>query len=99
MIENVILWATSIINPIAGTVMIFALFQNEWLRTAPLWHRFGMILSAVGLYGQTARNYLTITTGVPPRDIEMPWWVLKDFGLAFLAFYFLFLCLKKRRIR
>ncbi|EFO31549.1 putative solute carrier family 14 [Roseibium sp. TrichSKD4] len=93
--ENFHLWLTVILDPIAGTVILIALLINPWLKVAPLWHRLGMTLAAAGLDGQTFRNYVALTTGMAPRDSEIPWWVLKDLGLVLLAFHFLFLCLRK----
>ncbi|WP_150526836.1 ABC transporter substrate-binding protein [Roseibium sediminis] len=95
MFETFLLWLTIIIDPIAASVILVALFVSPWLQVAPLWHRFGMVLVVAGLYGQTFRNYVALTTGMAPRDSEMPWWVLKDLGLTFLAFHFLFMCLRK----
>ena len=97
MHETFLLWVTIIIDPIAATVLLVALMMNPWLKVAPLWHRFGMVICAAGLYGQTFRNYIALSTGMAPRDSEMPWWVMKDLGLAVIAFHFLFLCLKKCR--
>jgi hypothetical protein len=82
------LWITFIFNPIGAIIIILALFSDRKMTVAPKWHRVGLMTIACGLIGQTYRSGVALLTGFQPTDAEMPFWVFKDIGIVFLAFYY-----------
>ena len=92
---QITLWITMICNPIAALIIIGALFSDRKMEVAPRWHRVGLMITATGLIGQTYRSMVALFTGFQPTDAEMPFWVFKDIGIVVLAFYYLYLFIKK----
>jgi hypothetical protein len=95
MIEFVTVWLVLIFDPIAAFILIAATIGQRTLQIAPVWHRLGMLVTACGLLGQAARNLVYVQTGHSPSDIEMPFWVLKDFGILILALHFGYLAMTR----
>ncbi|MCH2165924.1 MAG: hypothetical protein MK098_14955 [Marinovum sp.] len=91
MVEFLTVWLILILDPIAALIMIVATMSNRALQVAPVWHRLGMLVTACGLLGQSARNLVYVITGHSPSDLEMPFWVLKDYGLVILTLHFAYL--------
>lgn len=78
-------YLTAITDPIAAIILIWMMVWDRKFNVAPSWHRFGLAFLAVGMIGQTARSWLTIYTGISPRDSELPWWIFKDLGVFVMA--------------
>lgn len=85
MTEFIVNYATLVMDLTACAVIIWILTSDHGIGLAPSWHRLGLALIAIGLLGQAARDYVAITTGISPRDIDMPWWIFKDLGIFALA--------------
>ena len=48
--------------------------------------RWGAIIACFGLVGQVLRNIQYLATGVSPSDADLPFWMLKDFGLCVMIY-------------
>jgi hypothetical protein len=77
----------TIINILAA-VIIFVGALSERMRLYPSWHKVGLITAGLGLVFQAGRNVQFLATGISPTDIDLPVWVLKDIGIALIAFYY-----------
>jgi hypothetical protein len=90
-------YITAITGPLGALIIVGMMLWDKKFRIAPSWHRFGLAFLAVGMIGQTARSWITLTTGVSPRDTELPWWVFKDLGVFVLAISWLILAILAAR--
>ena len=75
-------------------VIIFCGALSERMRLYPAWHKVGLIVAVVGLVCQAFRNVQFIYTGVSPSDADAPLWILKDLGIAIIAYCYLYLGIK-----
>lgn len=85
IIGDIATYLTAFTGPAGASLIMVMMIWDRKFRVAPSWHRFGLAFLAVGMIGQSARSWMTISTGVSPRDSEMPWWVFKDLGIFVLA--------------
>jgi hypothetical protein len=53
-----------------------------------------LVIGAIGLTVQGVRNIQFLITGVSPLDSDAPLWMLKDLGLALIAFSYFFILVK-----
>jgi hypothetical protein len=90
-------YITAITGPLGALIIVGMMLWDKKFRIAPSWHRFGLAFLAVGMIGQTARSWITLITGVSPRDTELPWWVFKDLGVFVLAISWLILAILAAR--
>ena len=75
-------------------VIIFCGALSERMRLYTAWHQVGLIVAVVGLVCQAFRNVQFIYTGVSPSDADAPLWILKDLGIAIIAYCYLYLGIK-----
>ena len=94
--DTLLIWETALLDPVAAVLILVALFGNKDIENAK-WLRFGLILSFLGLCGQGYRSYLTLTTGIAPRDDEIWLWALKDLGLLVIACVYALPTLRRKR--
>ena len=90
---DIALWGSVILNLPAALFIGFGLaeghaVQRHWL------FKVSLLVMMAGLIGQFARSYIAIVTGISPTDAEIPFWFLKDFGIALMGVYYLFKSLK-----
>ena len=85
VIGNIATWITAFTGPAGALIILWMMVWDRKFKIAPSWHRYGLAFLAVGMVGQAVRSWWTITTGVSPRDADMPWWVFKDLGIFVLA--------------
>jgi ABC-type Fe3+-siderophore transport system permease subunit len=85
LIGTIATWTTAFTGPAGALLILIMMIWDRKYKVAPAWHRYGLAFLAVGMVGQAARSWMTIMTGVSPRDSEMPWWVFKDIGIFTLA--------------
>jgi len=88
MIELIAVYGILIADPIGAISIIAILQSHEGLVKAPKWHRLGLSVIAAGLIGQFGRNIYYLQTGISPSDLQLPLWVLKDYGIVILAVSF-----------
>lgn len=81
---------------LAAAVIVFAGALNDRMRLYPTWHKVGLILASFGLLAQGMRNIAYLLTGVSPSDADLPFWALKDIGIALIAFVYLAMAVKAR---
>ena len=79
---------------LTAAVIIFCGALSERMRLYPAWHKIGLIVAVVGLVCQAFRNVQFIYTGVSPSDADAPLWILKDLGIAIIAYCYLYLGIK-----
>lgn len=72
-----------------AAIIIFSGALSERMRLFPTWHKVGMIVAVMGLVAQGLRNIHFLFTGISPSDLDMPFWALKDLGIALVAYYYL----------
>lgn len=82
---------------LSASVIIFAGALGSRMRLYPAWHKVGLILASFGLLAQGIRNINFLFTGVSPSDSYLPFWVLKDLGIAAIAFFYLYQATQKYR--
>lgn len=75
----------------AAALIIFAGALSERMRLYPTWHKVGLITAAFGLLAQGVRNVQFLVTGTSPSDADAPFWVLKDVGIALIAFFYAYI--------
>ena len=97
--DHILILGTLIFDPIAALCIFVALLWDYRLSVVPSWHRFGLTMCAIGLLGQGYRSYVTVVTGIAPRDDEIAYWVLKDYGLVVLAFCYLASLVRRSRVK
>lgn len=81
---------------LTAALIIFVGALSERMRLYPAWHKVGLIVAVVGLVCQAFRNIEFLTTGVSPHDSDLPLWILKDFGIAIIAYFYLYLGIKAK---
>jgi len=79
------------ISNLGATVILFAGALSERMRLFPTWHKVGLIIAALGLAAQGLRNIQFLVTGISPSDTDVPFWALKDIGIAIIAYFYLWL--------
>ena len=78
---------------LSAAAIIFIGALSERMRLYPVWHKIGLITAVVGLVCQSIRNLQFIFTGHSPSDADMPLWVLKDAGIAIIAYYYAYMAI------
>jgi len=81
---------------LTAALIIFVGALSERMRLYPAWHKVGLIVAVVGLVCQAFRNIEFLTTGISPHDSDLPLWILKDLGIAIIAYFYLYLGVKAR---
>lgn len=87
MTDHLLFFVITIVDISAATI-IFAGALSEKMRTYPLWHKVGLMVAALGLVAQGFRNVIFLATGVSPSDADLPLWILKDCGIAIIAYLY-----------
>ena len=80
---------------IAAAIIISMGGLSERMRLYPAWHKIGLQVAAIGLIAQAFRNIYFMITGVSAQDSDLPLWVLKDLGIAMIAFGYVSIFLKE----
>jgi hypothetical protein len=88
IIDRIISITTLLFDPIAAVVIIIFLVTDKGARAAPMLLRIGLALCAAGLLAQSHRSLVAFLFGGFPGDLELPFWVLKDWGLVVIALHF-----------
>lgn len=78
---------------LSAAAIIFIGALSERMRLYPVWHKIGLITAVVGLVCQSIRNLQFVFTGHSPSDADMPLWVLKDVGIAIIAYYYAYMAI------
>lgn len=81
------------IMDLSAAAIIFTGALSERMRLYPVWHKVGLITAVVGLVCQSIRNLQFVFTGHSPSDADMPLWVLKDAGIAIIAYYYAYMAI------
>lgn len=81
---------------LTAAAIIFAGALSERMRLYPAWHKIGLIVAVIGLVCQAFRNIEFLYTGVSPHDSDLPLWILKDLGIAIIAYFYLYLGIKAK---
>jgi hypothetical protein len=79
---------------ITAAIIIFCGALSERMRLYPAWHKIGLMVAVGGLAAQAFRNIQFLITGVSPSDASAPLWVLKDAGIAIIAYCYLYIGIK-----
>ena len=74
---------------ITAALIVFFGALSDRMRLYPVWHKLGLLVIMLGLIAQAGRNIQFLTTGVSPTDVDLPLWILKDVGVAIIAWYYL----------
>lgn len=88
-------WFVTLMD-LTAAVIIFVGALSERLRLYPIWHKIGLMVAVLGLVAQAFRNVRYIFTGESPSDADMPLWVMKDAGIAIIAYYYLWKAVQPR---
>jgi hypothetical protein len=80
---------------ITAAAIIFAGALSERMRLYPVWHKVGLMVAVLGLVAQAFRNLQFVFTGHSPSDADKPLWIMKDLGIAIIAYNYLYLGIKK----
>jgi hypothetical protein len=91
-----VLFFLSTVVDLTAAAIIFVGALSERMRLYPAWHKVGLIVAVVGLVCQAFRNIEFLTTGVSPHDSDLPLWILKDLGIAIIAYFYLYLGIKAK---
>lgn len=86
--NDTLLFVLISIVDITASVIIFAGALSERMRLYPAWHKIGLIMAAMGLVAQAFRNMAYLFTGISPSDADLPLWILKDAGIATIAYFY-----------
>lgn len=81
---------------LTAAAIIFTGALSERMRLYPVWHKIGLIVAVVGLVAQAFRNLQFVFTGHSPSDADKPLWVLKDIGIAIIAYNYLWLGIRAK---
>ncbi len=81
---NIIVIFGDLISAVALGILIVR-YHDVVLRLFPVSKGVGLYVSALGLIGQSYRNYQFLKNGVSPADNEVMLWVLKDLGFWILT--------------
>ena len=90
---DIALYATVILNLPASLCIGWGLAEGHAMKRHILF-KVSLLVMMAGLIGQFARSYIAIATGLAPTDAEIPFWVLKDFGIVLMGAYYLLKNLK-----
>jgi hypothetical protein len=78
-------------------VMIFFCALNERILLMSVWYRVGLIVAALGFAAQGALNLPYLIFGTQLYANEIPFWALKDVGIAMVATHYFWLVLRDKR--
>jgi hypothetical protein len=82
--------AITIIDLLAAGIIFGGALSDLTLRRKT-WFKTALVIGAIGLTVQGVRNLQFLITGVSPLDSDVPLWMLKDLGLALIAFSYFYL--------
>ena len=80
-------YLTAIIGPLTAMMIAVIIVRDEGFKRAPMWCRLFLAFWAVGMLVQGIRSWVSLVTGISPRDSELPWWVFKDLGILVFVYY------------
>lgn len=81
---------------LTAATIIFLGALSERMRLYPVWHKVGLLTAVVGLVFQAFHNIQFIALGHLHNETDMPVWVMKDVGLAIIAYTYLYIAIKAR---
>ena len=85
---DIALWGSVILNLPAALTIGWGLAEGHVMDKH--WtFKVALLIMMAGLIGQFARSYIALSTGIAPTDAEIPFWFLKDFGIAWVGAYYL----------
>ena len=88
---TIAIWFTVLFNLVGALGLMWALADGFFV--GKHWTvKVAVALMIAGLVGQFARSYIALSTGIPPTDAQVPFWVLKDFGIIMYAAHYVMQC-------
>jgi hypothetical protein len=91
--QDILFISITIIDLLAAGIIFGGALSDLTLRCKP-WFKTALVIGAIGLTVQGVRNIQFLITGVSPLDSDAPLWMLKDLGLALIAFSYFFILAK-----
>ena len=89
---EIAIWITVLFNLVGALALVWALADGFFV--GKHWTvKVAVALMIAGLVGQFARSYIALSTGIPPTDAQVPFWVLKDLGIIMYAYHYVLQCL------
>lgn len=90
---DIALWGSVVINLPAALFIGWGLAEGHAMNRH--WtFKVSLIVMMAGLTGQFARSFIALSTGYAPTDAEIPFWYLKDIGIALMGVYYLLKSMK-----
>ena len=90
---DIALWGSVLLNLPAALFIGWGLAEGHVIKRHIIF-KAALLVMMAGLIGQFARSYIALSTNLAPTDAEIPFWFLKDFGIALLGVYYLLKNLK-----
>lgn len=83
------LWVFALtVVDLTAAAIVFAGALREHMRLYPSWHKVGLIMASFGLVAQAGLNTAFLVTGQQVAAHTLPFWVLKDLGIAAIAYFY-----------
>lgn len=98
-LNNLLLFSITTILDLTAASIVFIGALSERMRLYPVWHKVGLIVATMGLVAQAFRNIHFLMTGESPSDADMPLWVMKDAGIAIIAYTYLYVAFQRHKAK
>lgn len=96
MILKLGFWALTLLDA-AIALLIFVSALNPRMPDIPVWYRIGLLITALGFTVQGFLNLPFLLFDTILMAQQLPFWVLKDIGIAIIANYYFWHILRKPR--
>ena len=94
MILKLGFWALTLLDA-AIALIIFISALSPRMPHIPVWYRIGLVITALGFTVQGFLNLPFLLFNTILMAQQLPFWVLKDIGIAIIANYFFWCVLRK----
>lgn len=94
MILKLGFWALTLVDA-AIALLIFISALNPRMPHIPVWYRIGLLVTALGFTVQGFLNLPFLLFDTILMAQQLPFWVLKDIGIAIIANYYFWHVLRK----
>lgn len=94
MILKLGFWALTLVDA-AIALLIFISALNPRMPHIPVWYRIGLLVTALGFTVQGFLNLPFLLFDTILMAQQLPFWVLKDIGIAIIANYYFWCVLRK----
>ena len=94
MILKLGFWGLTLLDA-AIALIIFVSALSPRMPHIPLWYRIGLLITAIGFTVQGFLNLPFLLFDTILMAQQLPFWVLKDIGIAIIANYFFWCVLRK----